>query len=40
MIIIVNGAVIGYLYVILIPIYIHFRCVFFGKNSGTIEGDE
>jgi len=40
LIIIVNGAVIGYLYVILIPIFMHFKCVWFAKHSGTIEGDE
>jgi hypothetical protein len=38
-IIIVNGAVIGFLYVIFIPIFMHFKCVWFARHSGTIEGD-
>lgn len=29
-----NGAVIGYTYVFVIPIWIHFKCVWFDKSSG------
>ena len=32
----INGAVIGYIYVILIPIFIHFKCVWVDRTSGTI----
>ena len=35
-----NGAVIGFLYVILIPVWIHLKCIWFDRSSGTIEGDE
>lgn len=36
----INGAVVSYIYVLLIPIIIHFKCVYFDKSSGTIIGDE
>ena len=36
----INGAVVGYIYVIIIPIWIHLKCVWFDKSSGAIEGDE
>lgn len=36
----INGAVVGYTYVIVIPIWIHLKCVWYDKSSGAIEGDE
>ena len=36
----INGAVVGYIYVIIIPIWIHPKCVWYDKSSGAIEGDE
>lgn len=38
--IIVDGAVIKYMCVIVIPIWIHFKCVFYDKSSGYILNDE
>jgi hypothetical protein len=35
-----NGAILGYIYVILIPIWIHFKCVWVNRSSGTIERDD
>ena len=35
-----NGAVVGFLYVIMIPIWIHLKCIWYDKSSGTIEGDD
>jgi len=32
----VNGAIVGYFYIVLIPIFIHFKCVFVDKSSGFI----
>ena len=34
------GAVVGYFYIIAIPIAVHFKCVWFNKSSGFIENDE
>ena len=34
-----NGAVVGYSYVIVIPIWIHLKCVWYDRSSGYIEGD-
>ena len=34
------GAVVGYFYIIAIPISVHLKCVWFDKSSGFIEGDE
>lgn len=31
-----NGAVMGYSYIIVIPIWIHFKCVFVDRSSGYI----
>ena len=36
----VEGAVIGYTYVVIVPIWIHLKCVWYDKTSGTVEGDE
>jgi hypothetical protein len=36
----VNGAVIGYIYVIIVPIWIHLKCVWVDHHSGYIEADE
>jgi hypothetical protein len=36
----INGAVIGYIYVIIIPVWVHLKCVFFDRTGGQIEGDE
>ena len=33
------GAVIGYLHIIIIPVFLHFSCVF-GCSSGWIKGDD
>ena len=30
-----NGAVVGYSYVIVIPIWIHLKCVWYDKSSGA-----
>ena len=35
-----NGAVVGYSYVIVIPIWIHLKCVWYDKSCGYVEGDE
>ena len=35
-----NGALLGYVYIILFPIYVHFKCVFFDRSSGAIVDDE
>ena len=35
-----NGAVLGYIYIIVFPIWMHFKCVFSDKSSGYIESDE
>ena len=35
-----NGAVLGYIYIILFPIAIHLKCVFYDRSSGVIEDDE
>jgi hypothetical protein len=34
----INGGVIGNLSVLIIPIIIHFKCVYYDKNCGGIEG--
>lgn len=31
-----NGAVVGYIYVVIIPIWIHFKCVYYDRSSGYI----
>jgi hypothetical protein len=31
-----NGAVVGYSYVIVIPIWIHLKCVWYDRSSGFI----
>lgn len=35
----INGAVIGFTYVIVIPIWFHLKCVFFDRSSGYVEND-
>ena len=35
----VEGAVVGYTYVVIVPIWIHLKCVWYDKTSGTVEGD-
>jgi hypothetical protein len=32
-----NGAVLGYLFIVLFPIIIHFKCIYFDRSGGTIE---
>ena len=32
----INGAVIGYIYVFFIPIWIHLKCVWYDRSSGYI----
>jgi len=34
-----NGAVVGYSYVIVIPIWIHLKCVWYDRSSGYVEDD-
>ncbi len=34
-----NGAVIIFFYMLVIPIWVHFRCVFWSRSSGYIEDD-
>ena len=34
-----NGALLGYCYMIVFPIWMHFKCIFFDKNSGFIYDD-
>lgn len=36
---VINGTIIGYLYVFVVPIWMHFKCVWVDRSSGTIEGD-
>jgi len=35
----VNGSVIAFFYVIVIPIWLHFKCVWYDRSSGVIEND-
>ena len=35
-----NGAVLGYIYIILFPIYVHLKCIYSDKSCGFIENDE
>ena len=35
-----NGAILGYIYIILFPIYMHFKCLFIDRSSGMIENDD
>ena len=35
---VINGSVLGFLYVILIPIWMHLKCIWYDRSSGTIEG--
>lgn len=32
----INGAVVGFSYVVVIPIWLHLKCVFFDRSSGYI----
>ena len=34
-----NGAVVGYSYVIVIPIWIHLKCVWYDRSSGQVKDD-
>lgn len=34
-----NGAVIAYLNVLVIPIWLHLKCIWYNKSGGRIEGD-
>jgi uncharacterized protein YybS (DUF2232 family) len=34
-----NGSLIAFVYVIIIPIWIHFKCVWYDRSSGFIEND-
>jgi hypothetical protein len=36
MLIEINGSIVGVIYVILIPIGIHLKCVYFDKSSGHV----
>ena len=36
----INGSVIAFSYVIVIPIWIHLKCIWYDRSSGTIEGNE
>ena len=33
---VINGSIISYIYVILIPVWLHFKCVWFDRSSGTV----
>lgn len=35
----ISGAVLGYIFAMLIPIMIHFKCLHFDRSCGEIEGD-
>ena len=35
-----NGSVIAFSYVLVIPVWIHLKCVWVDRSSGTIEGDD
>jgi hypothetical protein len=35
----INGSIVGNLIVIVIPICLHIKCVFFDKKCGNIEGE-
>ena len=35
-----NGAVLGYIYIILFPIYVHLKCIYSDRSCGFIENDE
>lgn len=34
-----NGAIIGFFYILAIPILMHLKCVYYDRSSGQIEGD-
>lgn len=36
----ISGSIIGYLFAIFIPIWIHLKCLHYDKSSGFIEDDE
>jgi hypothetical protein len=38
--VIINGAIVGFTYVILIPIWLHLKCLLYDNSCGYIEGDE
>ena len=35
----INGSIAGIFIVILIPIFIHIKCIYFDKKCGNIEGE-
>ena len=38
--IIIDGSIISFTYVIAFPIWLHFKCLFYDHSCGFIEGDE
>ena len=39
-ILVINGTIICFTYVIVFPIWMHLKCVLYDRSSGFIEGDE
>jgi hypothetical protein len=37
---VVNGSIVCFTYVIAFPIWLHLKCLLYDKTSGFIEGDE
>ncbi len=33
-----NGSVIGFLYIFIIPILVHLKCIWYDKRCGEVEG--
>ena len=31
-----NGALLGYIYIIIFPIFVHWKCIFYKRSSGVI----
>ena len=36
----VNGTFLGYIFIIIFPIWVHFKCIFSDKASGFVENDD
>jgi hypothetical protein len=35
-----SGSIIGYMFALVIPTWIHLKCVFYDKSSGFIDGED
>lgn len=39
-IVVINGTIVCFTYVIAFPIWMHLKCVFYDRSCGFIEGDD